>query len=133
MLADQATSTFRFVRPQEVVMKGLFSGNTALTYDRERYRKKKYCPVAGCRAGAQVKLAWHIQRQHPSITKAHRRDMCKHARVVGAQPRPRPALQHRTQYVLYNITHALYLQGTIHVPDEQCDQKVGSKYIALHL
>ena len=37
-----------------------------------------------------MKSAWHIQRQHPSITKAQRLAICKHVRVVGAQPRPRP-------------------------------------------
>lgn len=58
--------------------------------DDSRYVKR--CPVAGCKAGPQVRLALHIQKYHPDITAEDRRSLTRTAEVVrkGRKGRPVP-------------------------------------------
>ena len=43
------------------------------------YRKYKQCPVKGCKAKPQKRLANHIMRYHKELTPRARRSLCKKA------------------------------------------------------
>ena len=45
----------------------------------EMYRKYKQCPVEGCKAKPQKRLANHIMRYHKELTPRKRRSLCKKA------------------------------------------------------
>lgn len=52
-------------------------------YNREKYRKYKKCPVAGCKSKAQKKLSNHLTYSHPSLTAKERRQMLMLAEKVS--------------------------------------------------
>ena len=53
-------------------------------YNREKYRKVKICPVSGCGAKPQRKLANHIAVKHPNIKRKERLEL-----LAAAKPAPR--------------------------------------------
>ena len=53
-------------------------------YNREKYRKVKICPVTGCGAKMQRKLANHIEVKYPDIRRKERLDL-----LAAAKPAPR--------------------------------------------
>ena len=75
-------------------------GRTSSSSDEEHHQAKKqktkdrhlqkWCPMAGCRAGPQGRLAWHIQLYHPSISAKLRRHLTRTAKVVKRKPAPTP-------------------------------------------
>ena len=43
---------------------------------------RKYCPVCGCYAGPQVRLAWHMKKEHSNIPRTTRLMMTKQTLVL---------------------------------------------------
>lgn len=65
------------------------SGDEAKRGRKQAKRKKdrhltKYCPVAGCMAKPQQRLATHIKHYHPHIAKKARKDLAARASVQNA-------------------------------------------------
>ena len=51
---------------------------------------QKWCPVSGCRAGPQGRLAWHIKVYHPKVSAKLRRHLTRTAKPVKRKPVPTP-------------------------------------------
>ena len=63
-------------------------GVTGSEKKRDRHLRK-FCPLVGCNAGPQSRLAWHIKTAHPHVSTTRRMMMTKGAQVVKKQ-RPKP-------------------------------------------
>ena len=71
-----------------------FDRDTSTSSDESDFQKKrcklptkdrhhrKWCPISGCRAGPQGRLAWHIKVYHPSISGKLRRHLTRTAAKV---------------------------------------------------
>jgi len=62
------------------------------------HHRRKYCPIPGCRAGPQLRLAWHIKQQHSHISRARRLQLTRDAQVleqkrVIKRPKNTPTLE----------------------------------------
>ena len=53
-----------------------------LRYNREKYRKKKICPVPGCTSKEQKKLSNHLKIMHPGLTQEDRQKLLQSALVA---------------------------------------------------
>ncbi len=61
------------------------------------YRKKKICPVEGCGAKPQRKLANHMAVYHPTIARKQRLKLLRNAKVPRGKYIPQSKMQTKLQ------------------------------------
>jgi len=93
---------------------------------RKDLHLRKFCPVRGCRAGPQLRLAWHIKQDHPGIAKAQRLHLTQSAKVVRHKVLSQPPKGTPTITSLFAkkaaksarpvATTQLFQKGTRHFP-----------------